>query len=543
MSKMSFMLGSALVLVLQSGCMGEKNPKVPIVDNSSIVDATKVGIGLTKGEIKRHSSTVEGYNYYGQISIEPQLSILALKGPEAQTFFDHVSNVLGERRKNFGLSATPIIDGRRLPEIVLFNYSFDSVSKQWITYLNEEPRTRMTLLKPGTTLSFELRYISIDGKTFNQVKNITKDIYGSTMLLAGASIKVIDLIADNVSNILSSSVDSSTVLYFRPTGDKAKKSVEYIVKTKSDKTLAKVKFSLILRNSVVSGTVVDSQLNKVPHVNSFTNPLNAVYASEDRTFTLYDKLQQDESIATFSQIHDPSQFRTKCGNIINKLETYGLNLFDRYNAFYQILEAKTNFFQEYKLYTSGCLAQNKLTLLSKMGIPFTAPKSPKLPRIEISDESLTKLGSYMLNPIANIGFKNNLSKIFTESVIVESDELMNFENFRSQEGEAVMSPEEFIESLGKIGVARFGIYNGQRKEFAQFFFRPLNSEILYRIKLNRTKKWGKIRNVFISTVIDDEIPATKRQKENLRVAANNTVLGYENDVLNKKNLDVLALSN
>jgi hypothetical protein len=547
MFRMNFMVWSALILIIQSGCIGGKKNPTPIpippppieIVNPPIKVITKVGIGLERGKIEKYPKRIEGSYYYGQVVIEPSLTMEALKGPEAQTFLDHVSNLLGEKKRNFGLSVTPIIDGKVQPDIVLFNYAYDSSNKTWVTYLNEEPRTRMVLLKSNTNLSFELKYISIDGKTFNMVKNITKDIYGGTILLGGASIPYIDLISEKVSNMLSSAVSSTTVLSFNPIST-AKKSVEYTIKTKTDKKLATVKFSLLLRDSVVSGAVVDSELNKIPQVNNFTNPLNAVYTSYTNAFTLNDQLQKDESITSFSQINNPTYFRDKCQNIINRLETYGLNIFDRYNAFSQILEG-TNFLQNHSLFHSGCLSKRKLGLLEKMGIPLIAPPSPIAPHVEISDSSLTNLGRYMLNPIANVGFKSELLRLFSNTLIVQGDELMNFEGFRSEDGEAVMSPEKLMEELAKIGVARFGMYNSQRKEFARFFFRPLQSETIYRIKLNREKSWGSIRTVLIEPWQDDDIPRTK-QKE-LRTPADITVLAHETDILRKDNGTALALNN
>ena len=551
MLRMNFMVWSTLVLIIQSGCIGEKKSPIPVptptpvsepvvippiqIINPPIQVSTKVGIGLERSKVEKYPTRIEGSYYYGQVVIEPSLAIEALKGPEAQTFFDHVSNLLGEKKRNFGLSVTPIIDGKIQPDIVLFNYSYDSSNKTWVTYLNEESRTRMVLLKANTNLSFELKYISIDAKTFNTIKNITKNIYGGTILLGGASIPYIDLISDKVSNMLSSAMTSTTVLSFNPIST-PKKSVEYTIKTKTDKKLATVKFSLLLRDSVISGAVVDSELNKIPQANNFTNPLNAVYTSYTNAFTLNDQLQKDESITSFSQISNPMFFRDKCQDITNRLETYGLNLFDRYNAFSQILE-RTNFLQDHSLFHSGCLSKRKLDLLEQMGIPLIAPPTPIAARVEISDDSLRNLGRYMLNPVANIGFKNELLKLFSKTLIVHDDALMSFEGFRSEDGEAIMSPKKFMEELGKVGVARFGMYNTQRKEFARFFFRPLQSETIYRIKLNREKSWGTIRTILIEPWLDDDIPRTKQKK--LRQIADSTVLAYETDILRKENQPTL----
>jgi len=513
----------AMLFLSLQGCKDNPKPKPPEMTNTL---TKQVGIGLHKSEVKRLSVSPRGLYYYGQVVIEPQLTQHALKGPEAQTFLSHVAGILGERRKNFGLSVTPIINNQRLLPIVLFNYAYDSSQKTWVTSFNEEPRTRMILLKSDTELAFEFNYVSIDNREFEQVKNLTKDIYGGSLVLAGTPIPYLDLLSEKITNIMSHSVNSSTTLYFRPVSDR-KKSVEYTIKTKSNETLAKVNFSLLLRDSVVSGTTVLSEFNQIPQGNTFSNPLNEVYTDRTNSFTLYDQLQKDESIANFSQINEPSQFRNKCRDVMNRLETYGLNIFDRYNAFVQILE-HTNFLRKEALFNSGCLSPSKLRLLTQMGIVLKAPKTP-YQHIEITDTHLKNLGSYMLNPIANRGFKSSLEKLFTETLIIQNNELIDFVNFRSEEGEAIMSPDEFLQRLAEVGVARFGNYNENRKESARFYFRPLRSETIYSIKLNREKPWGRVRSILIEPISNDNIALSKQRE--LRKVAEGTVLGYENDIM------------
>lgn len=527
-------LFSSLVLILQTGCVGSfgGTEKEPISENNTVteteptVEKIKVGIGVERGVITSYPSEIQGLYYYGQVLISPQLTSESLKGPEAQTFLDHVSSLLGSQKKNFGLSAKPIIDGQVQPDIVLFNYSYDSDTKSWVTYLNEESRTRMVLLKSTTTLSFELKYTSVDGKTFNKIKELSKKINSVPVLISGTSIPYLDVLADSISNLLSSSISSTTVLSFNPVGNE-KKSVEYIIKSGEHKELAKVNFSLILRDSVVSGKVVSSKLNDIPTVSSFTNPLNFVYTNFDSKFTLNDQLKKDESIQTISQIDNPTQFRTKCQNIINRLETYGLNIFDRYNSLFQILE-NTDYLKQEKLFNSGCLPASKLRLLKYMGITLSAPSSPRQ-NITISDINLENFGRYMLNPIANIGYKSDLLKLFSETLIIQRNELMDLKTLSLEEDELHMTPNEFMEMIGKVGVARFGLFNSQRKEYASFFFRPLKKSIIYRIKLNRERSGGKIRTVLIEPWNDDEI-SLRKQRE-LRASADSAVLGYEKDIM------------
>jgi len=557
MLKVKSLLMGSLVLLLQSGCMGT-TPK-PTQNNTSTtapkvctneqgiiincntppeVDPALVGIGLSKGTVERYSVEPKGFYYYGQVLIEPKLTRHALSGPEAQTFLSHVERLFQEKRKNFGLTVTPIIDGHRLPDIVLFTYEYDSSTQTWRTTFNEEPRTAMTLLKADTTLSFELRYTSIDGRTFNQIKELTKSVYGGTMLLSGTAIPVIDLIADKVSNMLSHTQNSTTTLYFAPILDH-KKSVNYHISTNDGKQLAEVKFSLLLRDSVVTGTVVESEINTIPKVDSYTNPLNLVQTHINETLTLNDKLQREESIATLFQITEPLQFRNKCRSILNRLETYGLNMFDRYNAFSQVLEG-TNFLTDRKLYYSGCLSKSKLKIMHEMGISLPAPPKPQPVRVSIDDDVLKNFGRYMLNPVANVGFKSDLLKLFSDTVMVNGNELSAFNDLYNEDDEVGLTAKDFMKRLGDIGVARYGGYSHQRKDFRYFLFRPLNSETIYRIKLKREKSWGRIRSVVIQPWSNENISAKKQHE--LRRAAASTVLGFESDILRKEKPVEVALN-
>ena len=536
MFKMKYVLLSGLLLLLQSGCADPKPPTPPL---SRQISVSHVGIGLSKGVTEYYPTSPQGLYYYGQVLIEPKLTMHALSGPEAQTFFSHVARIFQEQRKNFGLSVTPIIDGHRLPDIVLFTYAYDSASQQWITTFNEEPRTAMTLLRAETELSFELKYTSIDRKTFNLVKEITKNIYGGNILLSATALPVIDLIGDKVSSMLSHSVNSATTLYFSPVAD-AKKSVEYSVKTKDGKELAEVKFSLVLRDSVVTGAVVESELNTIPKVSSLTNPLNMIKTHINDTITLSDKLQREESVATFFQIKEPIPFRNKCIDIQNRLETYGLNIFDRYSAFAQILE-RTNFLTNRQLYHSGCLSTRKLTVMQEMGISMPPPPDPKPIRVTLNDEVLQNFGRYMLNPIANVGFKNDLVKLFSDTVLVQGNDLIAFDDLYTEDDEVAMTPEAFMKRLGEIGVARYGSYSRQVKDYRYFLFRPLSGDTIYRIKLKRERSWGRIRTVVIEPWADEEIASVTQRK--LRKPADSSVLGYENDALNKTNQVELVLNN
>ena len=535
MFKVKYVLLSGLLLLLQNGCTDPKPPTPPPSDQ---VNTNSVGIGLTKGKIEKYATAPKGSYYYGQVLIEPKLTMNALSGPEAQTFFSHVARVFQEKRKAFGLSVTPIIDGHKLPPIVLFTYSYDSESQQWITTFNEEPRTAMTLVKANTEFSFELSYTSIDKNTFNLIKDIAKSVYGGNILLTATSLPIIDLIGDKVSGMMSHSVSSSTTLYFVPSASR-KKSVEYIVKTRDGKKLAEVKFSMLLRDSVVSGTVVDSNINSMLKISSYINPLTQVYTHVNDTLTLNDKLNREESISSLSQIKDTVFFKDRCIDIQNRLETYGLNILDSYSAFSKILE-RTDFLTSRKLYYSGCLSTRKLAEMNEMGILMPPPPDPKPVHVGIEDEVLKNFGRYMLNPIANVGFKSDLLKIFSDNVLVQGSDLSPFSDLYTEDDEVAMTPDEFMKRIGEVGVARYGGYSRQVKDYRYFLFRPLNGDTIYRIKLKRERSWGRIRTVVIEPWSDENI--SPRKQRELRTAAESTVLGYENDVLNKKNQVELALN-
>lgn len=540
MSRMNFMLWSALILIFQSGCNGKGKELIPEVTNPD--NHQVVGFNFYKDKPKEYEETIRGLYYYGQVKIEPMITRNIIKGPEAQTFFNHIVDIFGERKENFGLAVVPIIDKQRLPAIVLFNYTYDSKSKRWLSYFNEEPTTKMTLIKANTELAFEFSYMSINKTNFNKIEELSKKVYGAKLILGNASIDLISSIANNIGHILSDNKTSTTKPYFKPAADK-KKSQEYILKTNIGEILAKVKFSLILRDSVITGGVIDStSLNKVPkYVDIHSNPLNFVYTGLQNQNTLHQQLQIDAETANFSLLKKPTEFRSKCKKIKNTLETYDLNLFDRYNAFYQVL-TNTDFFNEYNLYKSGCLIKNELDLLRDMGISLTPPTSPHQSRIPISDSDITNLGRYMLNPIANVGFKSDLLRLFSDTVTVQNNELMSFNNIILEDGDTYMSPNELIKKLGEMGIARFGIYNSLRNRHARFFVRPLHSKTLYRIKLKRAKEWGKVNAITIEAFEDDNIKSTAKQRKKLRIAADNKVAGYKTDIMREESQLTFALN-
>lgn len=357
---------SILISILYSGCNTKDSPEIPSPEDN------KSGVGVEVGGKTYNETTIEGSYYYGQIVMKSQLTAEAFKGPETQTFLNHISNLFGEEKRNFGLYVTPTLDGKRQPDIILFSYSYDIITKSWITYLNEEPRTSMVLLKPSTILSLELKFTSVDGKTFKKAKDMSNNIIAAPLFL-GITSPYIQLLTSSISEMLSSNVSSTINISFEPTSD-TKKSVEYIIKTKENKELAKVEFSLLLRESIVSGRVVTSNLNSIPKVNKYSNPLLFAYTDYQSTFTLSDLLEKEESIKILSLNTNAAQFRIKCESIINKLETYGLNVFDRYNSFFQILN-NTNFNKDINLYNSGCLSQNRFDLLKEMGIHIEKPST------------------------------------------------------------------------------------------------------------------------------------------------------------------------
>ena len=533
------MVWSVVCLAVLQGCLGgnpkPSKPKQEVKDKKTTV-SIPLGIGINQiGKIEKYAQHPNGYYYYGQLLIEPSLKKLAVSGPESKTFLSHVAELFHEHKKDFGLSVTPIIDGVTLPDIILFTYSYNSSTKNWTSTLNRNPRTGMVLLTPSTELKLKFRYISINSRDFSTIQNLTELFTGGNWILSASSRPMIDKVIGSISTILSSSVSSSVTHTFMPVQDRVK-SLTYQINTKNHDELANVKFSVVLLSSVVDGHIVDNDMNKIPHADNFMNPLKTIKMDLNSEFTLYDLLDKREALNRFSQIKNPAYFRDKCRSILNNIEGYGLNQFDRLNAFSQILNL-TDFSRDPKLYTSGCLTTSEFERLESMKIPIVAPPAPVSHHVLIDEQTLNSLIGYMKSPKANIGHKGELLKLFSSTVLLTAKEnrLNGLEDLSYEDYPTSVTPKQLIEKLAHIGVARATGYNFPNRRHTSFLFRPLNSEEIYRITLSRAKSGGFVNIVNIEKW--DKNRLSLYHKKRLEVPALTDVEGYKQDILVAKKND------
>jgi hypothetical protein len=536
MLKIKQVAWSVVCLVLLQGC----NPIVvkpdivkPVTDtveeNSTI--SIPLGIGISQiGEPIYYAQHPNGYYYYGQLLIEPSLAKIAVSGPASKTLLSHVAELFHEHKENFGLSVTPIVDGMTLPEIILFTYSYDSRTKSWTTTLNQNPKTGMVLLSPSTSLSFKFRYISVDSRDLKSITSLTNIFTGGQWILSASARPMIDRVIGTVNNILSNSISSSVTHTFVPVQD-AVKSLTYQINTKSSEVLAKVKFSVLLSSSIVDGHLVDNDnINTIPTADNFMNPLKTIRVDLNSAFTLYDALDKQEALTHFSQIKEPSLFRDKCRSILNTLEGYGLNQFDRLNAFSQILNL-TDFSRKPNLYTSGCLTPSEFKRLEVMKIPIPAPPPPVTHHITLNEKKLNILVGYMKSPKANIGHKKELMKLFSSTILVTAKEnsLNGLEELSYEEYPISWTPKQLLAKLAQIGVARATGYNFPNQQNASLLFRPLNSLETYRLTLSRMKSGDYVHILNIERWSDERL--SRYHKKRLKMPALADVEGYKKDIL------------
>ncbi len=524
-------VGLSFLLLVFSACVDPKpKPTVKPVDNLGVV-SKPVGIGISKlRNIQRFKEHPLGYYYYGQLLIEPELSMNAVKGPESKELLAHVAELFHDHRTNFGLSVTPIVDGITLPDVILFTYTYDSSTQSWTTTLNENPRTGMVLLTPSTELKFKFKYISIDDRDFSKITDITSLFNGGSWILSKASKPMIDMISGRIGDILSNSVTTTVTNSFVPVSDGIK-SVSYQVQTKDAKALATVKFSVLLSSSVVSGNSVDSNINRIPKADKFMNPLNAIKTDITSNFTLYDDLNRVVALNRFNQIENPSNFRAMCRTVLNQLETYGLNQFDRLNAFSQILDG-TDFARKPQLYTSGCLLNYEFQRLKEMGIPLNPVAVPSYKKVVINAKVLDMFAGYMKSPIGNKGHKSQLLSIFTPNVVslsAQNTDLNGFEDISFEEYPSVTTAKNILERFEKIGVARACCYRFPSAYHSSFLFRALNGKTIYRLTLSRQKKNAPVNSMKIEPWADNKISPVNLKT--LREVAGNIVERSEKDFL------------
>ena len=525
-------IGLSFLLLVFSACVDPKPkpPVKPVVPLEEIV-SKPVGIGISKlNKVQRFKEHPLGYYYYGQLLIEPELSMNAVKGVESKELLEHVAELFHDHRQNFGLSVTPIIDGITLPDMILFTYSYDSSTQRWTTTLNENPRTGMVLLTPSTELKFKFKYISIDDRDFSKITDITSLFNGGSWILSKASKPMIDMIGGRIGDILSNSVTTTVTNTFVPVSDGIK-SVSYRVQTKDSKLLATVKFSVLLSSSVVSGNSIDENINKIPKADKFMNPLNAIRTDITSNFTLYDDLNRVVPLNRFSQISNSSDFRDMCRTVLNQLETYGLNQFDRLNAFSQILET-TDFTRNPQLYTSGCLLNYEFERLKEMGIPLNAIEQPTYNNVVIDSKVLDMIVGYMKSPLANRGHINQLLSIFTPNIIsllAQNTDLNGFDDLIADEYPTATTALNILKRFEKVGVARACCYRFPSNYHSSFLFRALTGETIYRLTLSRQVINGRINSIKIEPWAEERISPYNLKR--LRAVAKNSVEHSEKDFL------------
>jgi hypothetical protein len=490
-----------------------------------------VGIGISKlAEIEHFKKNPLGYYYYGQLLIETELSSHAFVGFESKTLLAHVAELFHEHRKNFGLSVTPIINGITLPDIILFTYSYDSRTQTWRTTLNENPRTGMVLLTPATELKFKFKYISIDTRDFSKITDITSLFNSGSWILSKASEPMIKMIGGRIGDILSNALSSTVTNSFVPVSDGIQ-SVSYQIKTKDATALANVKFSVLLSSSVVSGQIDIENINSIPNADKFTNPLSVIRTDITSSYTLYDDLNKAVSLNRFFHIKEADFFRDSCRNILNELDSYGLNQFDKLNAFSQLLDG-TDFVRNPKLYTSGCLLNHEFQRLKEMGIPLIAMEKPDEEKVIIDSKTLDLLVGYMKSPLANRGHKHKILTIFSPtivSVLAQNTNLNGLEDLSSEEYPTAVTAQNILERFEKIGIARACCYRFPKKRHSSFLFRALNGETIYRLTLSRQKEDGHINMMSIEPREESKISSYNLKR--LREVAEQNIEHSENDFL------------
>jgi hypothetical protein len=525
-------IGLTFFLLVVSACVDPKPKKIPVKPKEPVEMVSKpVGIGISKlNKVQRFKEHPLGYYYYGQLLVEPELSMSAVKGIESKELLAHVAELFHDHRQNFGLSVTPIINGITLPDMILFTYAYDSATQRWKTTLNENPRTGMVLLTPSTELKFKFKYISINERDFSKITDITSLFNGGAWILSKASKPMIDMIGGRVGDILSNSVSTTVTNSFVPVTDGVK-SVSYSVQTRDGKRLATVKFSLLLSSSVVSGNGVEEGINRVPKADKFMNPLNAIKTDISSNFTLYDELNRVVALNRFSQIENPKSFRNMCRTVLNQLESYGLNQFDRLNAFSQILDT-TDFTRNPQLYTSGCLLNHEFQRLKEMGIPLNAVERPTYNNVVIDSKVLDMVAGYMKSPLANRGHRNQLLSILSPNIIsllAQNTDLDGFHDLTSEEYPTATTALNILERFKEVGVARACCYRFPSNYHSSFLFRALNGESIYRLTLSRQVMNGRINSIKIEPWAEDRISPYNLKR--LKTVAKNSVEHSEKDFL------------
>ena len=512
--KSIIVLISAIMLL---GCTDPKPTPKPNSNNKSLG-----GIQTTISKEERFTPKPIPSYYYGQFFIETKLHPNAIQSSKTLKFKNYLFKIFGNEQKQFGLSITPIINGIKLPNVVLFSYAYNSQHNHWQSDYIPEYISPLIKLDSNTIFSYRLKQHTsnyIQSSLVRKVNNIINDysaIVPGTWAISAASqpiIKDVSEVADRLIGSLltqSQQSDLSSVLQPAFTGRKAQ---TILVTDYEGNPLADIRISIRLTNSLINPQakeVSSDFMVAIPQMTPFIDPLNTIRVNGKENRTIRQALNGE--INHLASLNNPDQFSSMCHQLLNdRLQgEFGLTRFDALNSMRFLLRS-TKFSKSRALYESGCLNSEDFELLKRMGVPIKLNEG----YLQFDPELYLDIGKLMQSPQNRSRIKH-IKRFFSDDISVSTDTSSKHLINGYYPGYAY-SKEDIIDLFSGMKVARFccirrPVIDGKSlKNGQQMFFRRTKEKTLYSIEFYRGERKPLINHIIIKTVNENEISQNERE--------------------------------
>lgn len=520
--------------------------------NEQITETGLLGFGVKElaDERKIFSPTPLPNYYYGQLFVKTSLYRAAISGADARKLSTYILELFGSEKKQFGITVSPILNGVKFPEIVVFSYKYDSDKNLWESEVTPEYSSPAFLVSDFERVEYEFSYIASDSAKMNLTELVSGLISNNADLVPGAwvvsksSAKSIELATASidkiVSNLLSKSEKSKVSGQMEP-AIKGDREIVYRIGGDGDGKLADISFSTRLFTSLVTGSLVSkvsepTDFNAaIPKIDPINNPLNRVKVKSDNRgeMTLGEALKGTGVLRELVATNSPDEFSGQCRDVINNLQgQYGLTIFDSLNSMRYIL-LSTKFSRDSSLFHSGCLSDDEHRLLEAMGIPIRY--TPPAPTVKLDAETLKKIAGYLKSPIANVGFETDILNVFSETGVRVSSVTGKFKSLPREL--SAFHRQDLLRQLGQLRVATSccwgaGVLDGDGAPIhgtGLILFRSLDYQDIYALELYPPVSGGAVDYIRLRRLDDNELSVKTR--ELLLSPAQSQVEGYKSDII------------
>lgn len=504
--------------ILLTGCIQSK--PTPPIHNSN---GTLSGIHTTiQTEEKFTPKPIPSY-YYGQFLVETKLYKNAVRGPNSQEFQDYLFKIFGTKQKQFGVSLAPIIDGIKLPNVILFSYEYDSRNNSWRSDYTPEYISPLIKLNSNTVFTYALQHHTsnnVQSSLVQKVNTIINDysaIVPGAWTISAASRPIIEEVSQTADGLIGSFLSQSTKADLKSNLQPAfngRKSQTVRISDDQGNPLADIRISIRLTNSLLNPQLEEISsdfMAAIPKMNHYIDPLNVIKISGQESRTVREDL--NGAIQNLVTLTDPEAFGNSCQEMLNNTlqNRYGLTRFDALNVMRYLLVNSTKFSKSKSLYNSGCLSDEDLELLNLMNVPIKLNEE----FLPYDPELYPEIGKLMQSPQDRSNV-NHIKRFFSDDIFIVTEDNESRGLIEGYFPGNAYSKEDIITLFSEMNVARFccirrpSIEGESLKTGQQMFFRRAKEQTLYSMEFYRGTRNPLIKQIILKVIHDNEISQNER---------------------------------